>query len=859
MSENKIHYKPPKLAEYFLRKLLPDEGWDTPLGDFEEDYNEIVAAQGIIRAHGWYFFQIVKLLPGFIFNSIYWSLTMFRNYFKITWRNIVRQKGYSIINISGLAVGMASCILILMWVQHERSYDKYHEYADDIYRVVETQFYADGVVFPVAVTPSALAPALKEQFPEIKNSTRLTSRGWTIKYGDNIFYEGIGLADPTFLEIFTIPFIKGNPASALSDPHSILITEEMVEKYFANEDPVGKLLRINDRDDFTVTGVIKDFPDNSHIGINFLAPFIYLEELGTSMDNWGSNSHYTYILLEPGTDYLSVDNKIFDFVQKQRETTMEIHLQPLTEIHLYSGSTYAVDVGGHGDIVYVKIFSIVAGFILLIACINFMNLSTARSERRGKEVGLRKVIGARRIQIIKQFFSESIMMSTIAFIVALLLIITLLPVFNDLSGKNLSLSQFGYSIFIGFLAVVFATGILSGSYPALFLSSFKPVQTLIGSGGSHSKGSSFRKMLVVIQFSLSVIMIIGTLVVSQQLDYIRGKNLGLDKENLLLLSLTGDFGENYRTAKQELLSNPNITDITVTSQLPTYVARSTASWDWDGKEEGINVLMHFISVGPDYVNTFKMEMAEGRFYSKDHSVDSINVVVNERAVEAMGMDSPIGKRLSIGGSDLSIIGVVKNFHIKPIQTMIEPLVMIMQESMNRTMVVRTKPENISNTIEFVENTYKELNPDTPFEYSFLNERYESQYRSEQRIGKLSTYFAGIAILIACLGLFGLAAYMAEQKKKEIGIRKVLGASSPSIFHLLSRNFIFLVAISNIIAWPIAYYFLNNWLQNYAYHTSLTPTVFILAAGMAVVIALLTVSYQAIKATHTNLVKSLRYE
>ncbi|MCG8607743.1 ABC transporter permease [bacterium] len=785
---------------------------------------------------------------------------MFKNYLKITWRNIIKQRGYSFINIAGLAIGMTCSMLILMWVQHERSYDTFHQNASDIYRVVENQYYAGGEIFPVAVTPAALAPALKERFPEIIKSTRLTFRTWTLKYGTKIFNQMGVLVDHDFFEIFTVPFIEGDPRTALSEPHAIVLTEEMAVKYFGEEEPIGKVLTLNSRDDFVVSGVIENFPENSHFDFDYIVPFLYLGELGARLDNWGSNSYYTYVQLQPNTSYQEVDKKILNFIKENRErSSTEIYLQPLTKIHLYSRGKYTADIGGHGDIQYVRIFSLVAVFVLLIASINFMNLATARSERRGKEVGLRKVVGAQRHQILRQFFGESLFMSLAAFIVALACSYLLLPLFNELSGKQLFIGELGLSMLAAFIGIAVLTGLVSGSYPALFLSSFRPAETLKAGGGSRSSSSLFRKILVVTQFALSVIMIIGTLVVSQQLDYIRNKNLGLDKENLAYVWMRGEYRDKYEIAKQELLRNPNITSVTVTSQLPTYVAQSTSGWDWDGKNPDDNILMHHISVDYDYVETFKMEMAAGRFFSLEFATDSVAAIVNERAVDIMGLEFPVGKRLSIGSSDLTIIGVVKNFHFKPIQTEIEPIVMFLSPNRYYVMVLRTNPENISTTIDYVESVYKKFNPETPFSFHFLDDRYDNLYRAEQRIGKISRYFAIIAILISSLGLFGLASFMAEQRTKEIGIRKVLGASVPGIFVLLSKSFVFLVGLANLIAWPIAYYFMTNWLENYAYHTSLGWSIFLLAALLAVTVVVFTVSYQAVRAALANPVNSLRYE
>ncbi|MGH7595710.1 MAG: ABC transporter permease [bacterium] len=781
---------------------------------------------------------------------------MFKNYLKITWRNLVRQKANSFINITGLAIGMTCSMLILLWVQHELSYDAFHANANDIYRVVENQYYAGGQVFPVAVTPSPLAPALKAQFPEIVKSTRFSFNSMPIKRGDKIFTEGIAFADPDIFEIFTIPFVKGNAATALSEPHSIVLTEEAAEKYFGTDEPVGQVLRINHRDDFLVTGVIKNIPENSHLKYDLLASFIYLQELGNSMESWDANWCYTYVLLQKDAPPREVDKKIIDFIQKNnKDSVTEIYLQSLTKIHLYSSGKYTADIGGHGDIQYVRIFSLIAIFVLLIACINFMNLATARSEKRAKEVGLRKVVGAQRHQLINQFFSEAIILSLLAFIAALVLTETLLPIFNDLAGKTLSLSRLETNLFFGFFAIALLCGIISGSYPAFYLSSFHPIATLKNNRSSQAGGSLFRKILVVFQFALSVIMIIGTLVVSRQMDYIRNKNPGLEKENIGYVWMAGEFRKKSEVAKQELLKNPNITGITRTNQLPTYVGNSSSDWGWEGKDPADEVLMHMLSVDDDYAKTFKMEMAEGRFFSREYSTDSLAVVVNETAVKVMGMAAPIGKRLS----DFTIIGVVKDFHFKPIRTKIEPLVMLRFPSQYYAMAMRTRPENLTTTIEFVEKTYKKFNADTPFYFNFLDQDYDNLYRAEQRVGKLSGYFSIIAILIASLGLYGLASYMVEQRTKEIGIRKVLGASVPALFLLLSKNFLMLAGIANLIAWPVAYFVMSGWLQNYAYRISLNIAIFFAAAILAMIIVLVTVSYQALKAALANPVEALRYE
>ncbi len=781
---------------------------------------------------------------------------MFKNYLKISWRNLVRQKASSFINITGLTIGMTCSMLILMWVQHELSYDRFNQNANDIYRVVENQYYAGGQVFPVAVTPSPLAPALKAQFPEILKSTRLSFNSLTVKKEDKVFTEGVAFADPDIFEIFTLPFVKGDPQTALSAPHSIVLTEEAAEKYFGAGEPIGRVLRINNRDDFLVTGVIKDIPENSHLRYDILAPFPYLEELGSSMKSWGTDWCYTYVLLQQNILHTEVDKKIINLIKENDENSVtEIYLQPLTEIHLYSSGKFTPANRGYGDIQYVRIFFVVALFVLIIACINFMNLATARSERRAKEIGLRKVVGAQRHQLIKQFFTEAIMFSLLAFFAAIASTEMLVPIFNDVSGKVLSLSRLDPGLFFGFFMIAVLCGIVSGSYPALYLSSFNPITALKGGRRSQAGGSLFRTILVGIQFALSVIMIIGTLVVSRQMDFMRRKNLGLEKENIGYFWMPPEVRKKNDIIKQELLKNPDIVSVSRTSQLPTYVGRSSSGWTWEGKNASDEVLMHMLDVDDDYAKTFKMEMAEGRFFSREHPTDSLSVVVNETAVKVMGVKNPVSKKLS----DFTIIGVVRDFHFKPVRTKIEPLVLMLTPNRYYAMVMRIRPEAMASTVDFIERTYRQFGADAPFSFNFLDEDYGYLYRAEQRVGTLASYFSLIAILIASLGLYGLASYMAGQRTKEIGIRKILGASVPALFFLLSKHFLLLTGIANLIAWPVAYVVMSDWLQNYAYRISLDATIFFAAAILTMVIVLGTVSYQAVKAALANPVEALRYE
>ncbi len=785
---------------------------------------------------------------------------MLKNYLKIAFRNIKRHKGYSFINIVGLAIGMACCILILLWVQDELSYDRFHENADDIYRVLQDINFTDHST-TWAITQGPLGPSLKEDFPEIIDATRITDRGFRLTYDDKSYDERVGMADNSILKMFTFPLVKGDPATALSNPLSIVLTEGMAAKYFGDEDPIGKTIKADDQWDFQVTGIMKNIPRNSHLQFDFLIPFIFGRELNYTVDHWGNSSFRTYVQLPKGIPAQDVISKIsgYLFEKPTIEKDARLNLQPLTRIHLYSNYEYD---SAHGDITYVTLFSIIAFFILLIACVNFMNLATARSANRAKEVGMRKVSGAHKSDIIRQFYSESILLAFISLLLAMILVWLLLPVFNTLAAKELSLDiSRNISILLGLLCIAMMTGIISGSYPAFFLSAFQPVMVLKGFRLSGSKGSLFRKILVVFQFSLTILLIICTIGVYNQIDYMRNRKLGYDKEYMIYFRMRGDIREKFETVKNELLQNPNILGVTASSNVPTYgYYFSNSLWHWEGQNPDEEILIRGVLIDLDYFKTFGMEIAEGRNFSKEFPTDATEaIMVNEEAVKVMGMESPIGKRLSLQDRNLKIIGVVKNYHFRSLRQEIEPLVLLYYPSYCRVLFARLKSDEIPQTIGYIEDVWKRFAPGLPFNYNFLDEALNRLYRSEQRIGTLFRYFSILAILISCLGLLGLASFMAEQRTKEIGIRKVLGATASNIVALLSKEFTKWVIVANVFAWPIAYFALNKWLQTYAYKTNVALWSFILSGALALFLALTTVSYQSIKAALANPADSLRYE
>jgi putative ABC transport system permease protein len=792
---------------------------------------------------------------------------MLKNYLKIALRNIKRYKGYSFINITGLAIGMTCTILILLWVQDELSYDRFHKNGDYLYRVIQDIQFTDHRTH-WAITQGPLGPSLKEDFPEIADFTRIRYRGFRFKYDDKVFDEGVCMADNSILEMFTFPLVQGDAKTALIDPNNIVLSEKMAEKYFGGENPIGKTLKADDRYDFHVTGVFKKIPTNSHLQFDFLIPFIFGRELGYTVDTWNNSGFSTYVMLAKTASVENVIGKISDYLKRKPtlEENSKLMLQPLKRVHLYSH--YDFDFA-HGDIKYVMIFSIVALFILLIACFNFMNLATARAGNRAKEIGMRKVAGAYKRNIIYQFFGEAIFLSLIALFFSLIFVELLLPIFNGLSGKERSLNFTSNSLtLIGLIGITLITGIISGSYPALVLSTFKPVDILKGSGsttgvtGSGKRGALFRKVLVVSQFAVSIMLLIGTIIVSNQLEFMRNKKLGYEKEHLIMSRMRAEMSQQFEAVKNEFLKNPDILNVTAVANPPTYgYVFSNTLWHWEGQKPDEEILFRCNLVNYDYFKTFGLELFAGRPFSKEFASDTNTVIINETAMKAMRLENPVGKRLAYqnGEFNIEIIGVVKDYHFRSLHQRIEPLILILSTDATQILCARILGTDIPRTINEVEQVWKKFAPDFPFEYNFLDETLDNLYRSEMRVSKIFRYFTALAIFISCLGLFGLASFMAEQRTKEIGIRKVVGASVLGIVLLLSKEFAKWVLVANLIAWPIAWYVMSKWLQNFAYRTNIAWTTFIFSAGVAVLIALLTVSYKSIRAAVANPVESLRYE
>jgi putative ABC transport system permease protein len=772
---------------------------------------------------------------------------MFKNYLKISLRNIKRHSTHSILNISGMAIGMASAILILLWVQDEWSYDRHFENADDLYRVLENQYYTGGKLYQVATTPSPLAAALQKEYPEIIKSSRYLSLPISLPKGDEFILEDCSFVDKDFLKMFNIGLVQGDLKSALAGPHDILITEEMAKKYFGDKDPIGKSFTEMKSFVFTITGIVKSLPHNSHIRFGFLIPFEFLTEFGANLNDWGNIQCSTYIQLNKGTDSKIADKKIRDFLIKDnRKPDTEIFLQNIKKIHLFSS----------GDIIYVRILSLIAVFILIIACINFMNLSTAQSALRAREIGLRKVAGASKLKIVVQFLSESLLIVFMAYAIAMIFVELLLPGFSNLLDKQLVINYKSAGLYIGLITIVLFCSLLAGSYPAFYLSSLKPLNIIKGIINKNSGNAGFRRILVIFQFSLSVVLIICTLIVKSQLKYIQHKDLGLNIDNVGYFQFS--LGMQRETLKKDLIKNPDILSVTISGENSFISRYSESGFNWEGKKEGNDALFQLLFVDEDYARTFQLHLKGGRFFSNEFSTDNSAVVINEKAAEIIGFKDPIGKMLTNShGLKLTIIGVVKDFHYQSLHTRIEPLIMNMGEG--NFCFIRMKHERINPAIDYIRMTFKLYNLTYPMEFKFLDDEYAKLYHTEQRMGKIFGYFSFLAIIISCLGLIGLSSFMTERRTKEIGIRKVNGAKSSEIFFLLSREYILWVLISLIIACPVAWYVMHKWLQNYAYRIDIWWWVFVLAGVIAILIALLTVCFQSYKAAGKNPVEALRYE
>jgi len=777
---------------------------------------------------------------------------MLKNYLKVALRNLLRHKSYSFINVAGLAVGITCCLLILLFVQDELSYDRYHEKAERIYRlIVENQ--AEGKTFNNALSSAPMVPALLRDYPEIESAVRFypADASVLVSHEDKRFYEErFFYADAAVFEVFTFPFIKGDPQTALAEPNTVVLTEAMAHKYFGEADPLGKILKLNMERDYLVTGVIKNVPNNSHLHFDFLASFQSLESiLGEALQSWTYNPFFSYLLLRRDYPYRELDHKIASLFEKNIGAQLQSlgwrlrpMLQPLTDVHLHPlGNEH----GTPGDIRYVYIFSAIALFILVIACINFMNLATARSEMRAREVGMRKVLGSQQRQLVLQFIGESVLMALIATLIAAVLIELLLPSFNAIANRELTIDYANNWPFVaGLLALTLFVGVLAGSYPAFFLSAIKPLEVFKSRTATGLRSFLSRKVLVVFQFGISIILMIGTFVVYGQLDYMRNKKLGFDQEQVVVVPIK-DSGllAQRQTFKQTLLQNPAVSRVTFTSRYPGIGTFGTVARRPDRPDVQVTD-MKVLLTDVDFIETLNIKLIAGRSLSAEMDAGTTTraVLLNETAARALGWSAPaqaVGKIINaLGNRSGTVIGVVQDFHFQSLQMGMQPLLLTPAPDRYGYAMLRIAAHDIGGTLKQIESEWAAFAPQWPFDYLFLDQNFDKQYRAEQRLGKIFGAFGGIAIFIACLGLFGLASFTAGRRTREIGIRKVLGATAPGIVQLLSREFVKLVLVANVIAWPVAYFVMTKWLHDFAYRIELGWWVFALAGGMALLIALL---------------------
>jgi putative ABC transport system permease protein len=807
---------------------------------------------------------------------------MGKNYLKMALRNIMRLKEYSIINILGLSIGMASFILIFLFVRYEMSYDRYHDEAERIYRVVREDAVTGN---RSAITPNPMAPELVREIPEISHAIRINDvhSKLLVSHQDRFFKEEhFVLADPEVFQVFSFPLVKGDPDTVLGDTFSVVISEEIAEKYFGLEEPVGKVLHVENQFDFMVTGVMKNIPRNSHFRCDFMASFACADHFywkGFSEDRTQSSLH-TYILLRKGTSVSGLEDKLRAFAQRFMQPVIQeyapvadqipggleslkftLFLQSLTRIHLHSH--LFAELSANYDIRYIYIFSVIAFFILVISCVNFTNLTTACSTRRTKEIGIRKVLGARRSQLISQFITESVVMALIALLLAVVIVAMLRPVVHPLMGEDLigRASRSG-TVWLILILLTFFVGLASGSYPAFFASASQPVSSLKGSLLFRSK-TFFRSFLVVIQFVITIGLIFSTLVVSQQLHYLKSKKLGFQKEHVIVLPFEDQFERRrFPLIKNELLKNPHILSVAGASNIMSRVYSSSPFW-WEGAQEGDSMRIEKLFVDDDFIETFGIEMVHGRNFSEDVKAGQENAfIINQKAAEAFGWESPVGKKLAWARKREekgTVIGVIQDFHFRSLHQKIEPLILVPGGEFFNNMYIKVHHESVPEALAFIQKTCRHFFPQRPVGYFFLDDDIDKMYKSETMMGQLFWHVSSLAIFIACLGLFGLISYSTEQRTKEIGIRKVLGSSVFGVVRLLSKDFVRLLVWANLIAWPLGYCVMHKWLQNFAYRIDVSILVFVLSAACTLMVALFTLSFRSVRAARANPADTLRYE
>jgi putative ABC transport system permease protein len=870
---NRARYKkPPRSAINLLKIIARPDDFYFAVGDLGQMYEAIIQEKTPLAAWCWFWWEILRSLPRFAKNSLYWSTVMFKNYLKTAGRSVRGQAGHFFINITGLAIGLACSLLIMLWVQHELSFDSFHGKADRIYRsCIDAQM---GTPIKAPVTSSPMGPTMVEDFPEILESVRIYGgERIAISSGDRDFFEeDVVFADASLFEVFDFPMLRGDPSTALAAPFTTVISESAARKYFGDANPVGRTLKFRGQDEYTVTGVFRNIPSNSHLAFNVVRSFETLVASDPEFaGNWFDFSMVTYLLLEEGADYRGVERQMDAYVERHLSdlaamgVTMKIYFQPLKDIYLKSD--FGRDYGVGGNTTYVYGFSAIGLFILLIASVNFVNLTTARAARRSREVGLRKAFGADRRRLISQFLCEAIIYCVIALALAAVILEFALPFFNEIAGCRLDLNYVeNPRLILGALGLAVFIGLLAGSYPAFYLSAFDASRALQQGQASTTSGSRLRSVLVVFQFAISITLIIATLTIYDQIDYMKNQELGFSGDQVLVLpDVDESITTNYDAFLNAMRRVPGVTFVSSSSRVPGRGISKTAFFP-EGAPEDKPEPMNHIYADHHYLPILDIDLVQGRNFSPDVDGDAEEaLLINEAAARVMGWDEPVGKIIrspeappdpySVG----RVVGVIKDFHQYSLQNPIEPLVITFGGEPLATVALKLASTSIAESIAAVENVWGQFAPGRPFDYFFLDEDFEKQYHKEARLSEIVLYFCLLAISIGCLGLLGMASFAAEQRTKEIGIRKVLGASSQRMVALLARQFLGLVALANLIAWPVAYYLMGRWLENFAYHAELGLGAFVISSLLALLAALVTVSYQAIRAASTNPVNCLKHE
>ncbi len=857
--QNNSYREFPRFFAWLIRKLYPGSD-DTRIGDFIELYNNYIDEKVPTSARFWLLFYILRSYPSFFIASVSGSIAILQNYLKSAYRSIRRHRTYSIINVSGLAIGLVCFILIFIWAADQLSYDRFHTNADRLFRV-ESDVNRSGRWFHSIASPVGLSAALEQEVPEIEFATRCSRFGGIqLRVYDKSMYENNAVAvDQSITSMFSFNFIFGDLSSAFDSPFSLVLSRRYAERYFGPIDPVGKTVLIEGKHAFTVTGVFENLPDNSSLRFNVLIPFQFVNDHLRRMPTGWVNSITNYVQIKPGSDITTVEEKITALVKSKADSTPESRytLKPLTRIHLHSYIGFEKKLGRIG---YVYAFSLIALFVVLIACINYINLSTARLGIRAREIGIRKIVGAVKQNVVRQFYIESVFMAFLALTAALLTAVLMLPVFNSLSGKQFGIGEVINPLNIIILIVLtILIGIFSGSYPAIYLSSFNIIEIIRNSSVRARKKAIFRKPLVILQFSLSILLISGSMIVYHQVEFMKNRETGYNKSNIVYLRMPEEIKRSYESFIEELKTQPGILNISASGRTPVYVGDTSREIHWNGKAPDTDVSFTFWAVDYDFVETMEIEMTEGRSFSREFPGDKQgSFLINETAAKIIGSDSHVGKQFSIFDLNGEITGVMKDFHFQPFRNEINPLVIFIAPNPYwlGNFLLRLSPDNPSGTMDLIESVWNRVFPGSAFQYRFLEDDLRSVYRSEEQLGTFLRYFTALAVLIACLGLFALIAFISERRRKEIGIRKVLGASISSIIVMLCREVGILILAANLIMLPFALYAADSWLNEFAYRVETTWPVYVLTLFLTLIAALITVSKHAWKAAASSPITSI---